>query len=330
MKYTEIISAFGMKYLRGHISTLHIKDKFCMLDNLSMNGSDENTSMPDCSAKVRFPVRVSMSFCLFCKTGNIDVRIQQKEYRIGSDCIFVVFAGQILERVVMSDDCRLIFIAMNSEYMLNEIRRPGGKTLRQWIFGSQTPTLIRAEPEDALNFENLCRSVRLISEKTAPESIDSVLTGFTYIYGTILLDWAKETADNPSAECEGCRAESGPYDRKTDNISGGSLSHENQVLVRFREDIHSFSQKDRSVSFYAKRQYLSVKQFSRLIRKASGRKPMDLIREYVILNAKSLILTGNYSIKEISARLGFSNNSFLCRYFKSYTGISPTEFMCSR
>lgn len=55
--------------------------------------------------------------------------------------------------------------------------------------------------------------------------------------------------------------------------------------------------------------------FSRTIKKACGRKPLDIIREYVILDAKSLLLTGRYSVKEVSEKLA--------------TGKSPFEFLKS-
>ena len=93
------------------------------------------------------------------------------------------------------------------------------------------------------------------------------------------------------------------------------------------EDLHNFSRKDRTVAFYARRQCLSEKHFSRMVKKASGRKPMDIIREYVILDAKSLLLTGLYSVKEIAEKLGFINNSFFSRYFRLSTPQTPLEFL---
>ena len=105
------------------------------------------------------------------------------------------------------------------------------------------------------------------------------------------------------------------------------MNREQEVLLRFEEDLHNFSRKDRSVGFYARRQCLSEKHFSRMVKKASGRKPMDIIREYVILDAKSLLLTGLYSVKEIAEKLGFINNSFFSRYFRLSTTQTPLEFL---
>ncbi len=97
--------------------------------------------------------------------------------------------------------------------------------------------------------------------------------------------------------------------------------------MAFQSDIHNFSRKDRTVNFYARRQFISEKHFSRLIKKASGQKPLDIIREYVILDAKSLLLSGSYSVKQVSEILGFQNHSFFTRFFRLATGKTPGEFV---
>ena len=38
MKYEDIISAFGVNYLKGEISKVWVGEKFCLLDNLEDNG----------------------------------------------------------------------------------------------------------------------------------------------------------------------------------------------------------------------------------------------------------------------------------------------------
>ena len=147
---------------------------------------------------------------------------------------------------------------------------------------------------------------------------DGILSGFTYIFASLLLKWRSMMTVNDSepmltdAEQE---AEPAVYSR------------EREVLTRFQNDIHNFSRKDRTVGFYARRQCISEKHFSRLVKKASGHKPLELIREYVLLDAKSLLISGKYSIKEVSETLGFQNHSFFTRFFRLSTGKTPGEYM---
>ena len=264
--------------------------------------------------RLRFPVKVTLTFCIFCKRGRISSRIQQRDYVAEAGSLLIIFSGQILENVELSEDCIVIFVAVDSEYIMTEIRGPHGRSLRQWVLHNQEPTLVSIDEDEALNFEKLCQSLKFIVKNSDSETSDGILSGFTYIFASLLLKWRKRSTDDCAHD---------------DSLPDGGLvyTREREVLFRFQSDIHNFSRKDRSVGFYARRQCISEKHFSRLVKKASGCKPLDLIRDYVILDAKSLLLSGKYSIKQVSEMLGFQNHSFFTRFFRTSVGKTPGEFM---
>ena len=53
---------------------------------------------------------------------------------------------------------------------------------------------------------------------------------------------------------------------------------------------------------------------------------MDWITERTIVLIKFLLKNTDKSIQEICNELNFPNQSFFTRYFKSHTGLTPTEF----
>lgn len=71
---------------------------------------------------------------------------------------------------------------------------------------------------------------------------------------------------------------------------------------------------------------LSPKYFSKLVRQASGKLPMEHIQQRVIIEAKSLLRSTNITIREIADALNFPTDSFFCRYFKHETGLSPSDY----
>lgn len=321
-KYDEIISAFGINYLEGTISKVQVAGKFCLVDNIGEEGA---AHLADFKAvrKLRFPIKISLGFCLYCKSGSATLRVQQRDYRIGNHGVLVVFAGQILEKVTLSKGCRLIFAALDSEYIMTGIRGPHGKNLRQMLLHSHEPIITGVAEEEGENFEQLCHSVKNIVANCDGETADGILSGFSYIFASLLLKWTRQW--NSRTPLKGHPGSSGTG-QTSDSLSMPT-TREQEVLLRFEEDLHNFSRKDRTVAFYARRQCLSEKHFSRMVKKASDRKPMDIIREYVILDAKSLLLTGLYSVKEIAEKLGFINNSFFSRYFRLATSQTPLEFL---
>lgn len=317
MTKEEIMGAIGDAYLKGRLSRTWVEDKFCIMDNM---GDDSGCSDAEVGAfpRLRFPVKVTLTICVFCRQGSVAIRIQQKDYLLESGGVLVIFGGQILENVELKADTRVIIVAIDPEYIMTEIRGPHGRSLRQWLLHNQEPALVNIASDEADNYERLCQSLKFIVRNSDSGTADGILSGFTYIFASLLLKWrSRMAADIREDASEAMAGTSEP----------SICSRENEVLARFQNDVHNFSRKDRSVGFYARRQCISEKHFSRLVKKASGRKPLDIIREYVILDAKSLLISGRYSIKEVSEMLGFQNHSFFTRFFRLSTGKTPGEFM---
>lgn len=312
MNSEEIIGAIGTNYLQGGVSMVWVSNKFCLMDNLELKSGEEGISgvLP----RLRFPLKVSLTVCVFCRKGRLDLRIQQKNYSIFPGSIIVIFGGQILESVYAEEGSKVIIIAIDSEYIMTEIRGQHGRSLRQWVLHNQEPATVSMDEDEADNFEKLCQSLKFIMRNSGPDTADGILSGFTYIFATLLLKWRKRDV---AEEIES------PVEAE----SGLDYSREKEALIRFQADIHNFSRKDRTVGFYARRQCVSEKHFSRLIKKASGQKPLEIIREYVVLDAKSLLLSGKYSVKQVAEMLGFQNHSFFTRFFRNSTGKTPGEFM---
>ena len=53
---------------------------------------------------------------------------------------------------------------------------------------------------------------------------------------------------------------------------------------------------------------------------------MQWITTFIISRAKGLLLQADLSVKEVAFRLGFPEQFSFRKYFKTYTGLSPTEF----
>lgn len=80
------------------------------------------------------------------------------------------------------------------------------------------------------------------------------------------------------------------------------------------------------MQFYADRLCLTPKYLSQVVHAVSGRHAGDWIRDYVILEAKALLKSGQYTIQQVSDMLNFANQSFFGVYFKKAVGCSPTVY----
>lgn len=81
-----------------------------------------------------------------------------------------------------------------------------------------------------------------------------------------------------------------------------------------------------SLKSLAEEVFLSESHLSLLFRQNVKMAPMEYVRNIRLLKVRKLLLTTNLSLKEISERIGFDDQSQLSRAFRRATGISPTEY----
>lgn len=80
------------------------------------------------------------------------------------------------------------------------------------------------------------------------------------------------------------------------------------------------------VSFYANHLCVTTRYLSRVTNNAVGISPKELIDNYLMHEAKMLMLSTTLSISEIADRLGFPNDARFSNYFKNLQGSSPGQW----
>lgn len=103
-------------------------------------------------------------------------------------------------------------------------------------------------------------------------------------------------------------------------------SHGEQVFVDIMLSLSQHYAERRAVGDCAAEVALSVRHFSSLILHYTGQTPMQWIHLFVIGQAKHLLLQSDLQVKEMADRLGFPEQFTFRKYFKTHTGVSPTDY----
>lgn len=103
-------------------------------------------------------------------------------------------------------------------------------------------------------------------------------------------------------------------------------SREERIFNHFLMSAFRNCVKERSVTFYAKEQHLSPNYMSSIVKTQSRRTAIQWIETFTMLQAQHYLQLTRLSIKEISYKLHFPDQSVFGRYFKKYCGVSPTEY----
>lgn len=81
---------------------------------------------------------------------------------------------------------------------------------------------------------------------------------------------------------------------------------------------------------FASKLNVSTNYLSDTVKKETGKTPTQIIKERTILEAKSLLRNTDLTVSEVAYFLTFEDPSYFAKYFKSATGISPSDFKAEK
>lgn len=103
-------------------------------------------------------------------------------------------------------------------------------------------------------------------------------------------------------------------------------SRRRQVFMTFFLALNQEYRQHRSVQYYAARQHMSPRHFADIVKQESDYTPMEWINMVTVSQAKNLLRQPDMLVKQVADELGFPEQFTFRKYFKTHTGLSPTEF----
>ncbi|MEN2416454.1 AraC family transcriptional regulator [Flavobacterium mesophilum] len=97
-------------------------------------------------------------------------------------------------------------------------------------------------------------------------------------------------------------------------------------IAKFQELIDLYFKDEKLVSFYASKLHVSANYLNILCKKHLKISATQLIQQRIVLESKRHLKATALSIKEIAFELGFVDHAYFSNFFKTQTGITPTNF----
>jgi len=123
--------------------------------------------------------------------------------------------------------------------------------------------------------------------------------------------------------CAGLERNNGK--QKEEKMSQGKV-----LFNRFLSLISSSVVKRQPILYYAGKLAITPKYLTMLCLKYSNKTASDWVAQYTIEDIRFYLKSTDLSIKEIAAKLGFSNMSHFGSYVRKHLGMSPSEFRYSK
>jgi len=111
-----------------------------------------------------------------------------------------------------------------------------------------------------------------------------------------------------------------------DEIMQDDKNSAEKAIDKVLEIIEGEYSKDISLEQIAERIFLSPSYLSYYFKKETGQNFIKYLTVFRLEKAKSLLRTTDLKIVAVSEQVGYMNSSYFCLMFKSYTGMTPTEY----
>ena len=98
------------------------------------------------------------------------------------------------------------------------------------------------------------------------------------------------------------------------------------LFLNFKTLLESNFNKCRNADFYAERLNITYKHLNTISKETISLTAKQFIDEFIILEAKRLLINSGIKSTELSYSLGFEEPTNFVKYFKKHTGFTPNQF----
>lgn len=105
-----------------------------------------------------------------------------------------------------------------------------------------------------------------------------------------------------------------------------NITNQKNLISRFEKLVEEKYTEEHYPKFYADKLAITPNYLNFICKNFSGKKAGEIIRNRIILESKRLLVNSELSISQIAFQLGFIDNSYFTKFFKTYANISPSDF----
>lgn len=246
------------------------------------------------------PFRIDMTMAIIYEQGSADLKINMRDYHIEAPAVLLVLNDQIYQSAGHSEDLRSKVILMSRSFS-DSLFANSGEILPLKSSIMKNPVMKIENEENVFGqffqlLQNIAASPR---QEFKIESARHLTLSMFYGYSHLKHEVNEVKSTN---------------------------SRQEEIFTKFTELLERHHKKEREIAFYADKMCMTSKHLSQVIKDYTGKTALGIIEEYVISEAKSMLLSTTMSIQQISDELNFPSQSVFGKYFKRVTGKSPTEY----
>jgi AraC-like DNA-binding protein len=251
-----------------------------------------------------YPFRTDSFWVLLVTHDSITIQLNGEEHVVKENDLLIIPPHVVRQSNGGANDCKAACVAFTPDFLLDTGLSQRHIDLFEFLLNSRS-THLRLAPDDASRFMNL---ITLLRENNLPRDQHpfsaEVVRHFFNVFQFEL---------------------AGLY-HKYSNHKKTVHDHKEEILWRFLGLLSKHVKTERSLLFYANRLYVTSKYLTQTVKKLTGKTAGKYIDDLVIVEAKNLLRDPSLTIAQVADLMYFSDQFFFSKFFKRYTGITPSEY----
>lgn len=244
------------------------------------------------------PYRLTEGRVVFFRVGTLRLRINLREVEFKAGDLLAVSPGTVFEFLYVSPDLDLAMLAFSNSLMENWQKED---LLQTYLQGRLFLHLSLTEKEVQRMEQLFALLWEVVHDRPFPRASVQSLISLCFHQ----LDFVRKRSQSTERQ---------QHTRQED------------IFNRFLELVNKYAVRERSITFYADRLFLTPRYLSTLVRQASGRTVMDWVNEAVMQEAKLMLRHTDKLVYQIADELNFPNASFFSKYFRRMAGMTPNDY----
>lgn len=299
MKHPSNIKDYTIMMIPDSGRMLNLNNEFILTDNLCDSNSLQIDNIQ--SYTTSFPVKTTFPMILLCKKGKLRIKLNLNEYTLNDNDMIIIPPNSFGECLEIEPTSQVAVIASTFQDSISHITKQA-MSVRNHYMQQPIIHLQIAEMDECLTIYQMMRNKLESSDFSLKKE---ALSG----YLQVLI----------------CNASQ--YITRHDKEENRTQTRFQRIFYRFLEEVQLHYHEHRQINYYANILCITPKYLSQIIYQVSGRHGGEWIKDYVILEAQALLLTGQYTVQQVSDQLNFPNSSFFGKYFKATVGCSPHKYL---
>lgn len=255
------------------------------------------------------PVHFICGIYLVCESGRCEVSTGAENFSLCAETELIFLAGTLLHRLEASDDFKARMILFPKDVFLKA------------MLPIDTPYLNYADEHPCYLHTSDERSRQTWHQACVwMDSAGMLFSGdYTSQYRELLeFDWLQSFLIWLF----------GTIPEKQESQS--SSTRQQQICRSFMQLVREYAAQEHGAAFYAGKLCISTRYLHRATTLClNGKSPKQIIEEQLLAEVKVLLDDPSFTVTAIAERLNFPDQSYLTRFFKRHTGISPRRFRMS-